>query len=163
MEPLESDAVPSHAPVIVADAVEFGAVGIDDAALPPHAAIATVPARRITVHTRMMSLLALTSLIIEMRKYWIGDSVPVAGRPSQTNVKTLAARSTPKRGRRGRPRNRRVETVCLCGCATFVRQCGKSGSPLRKTPESRERGIENAWKHLEHIHLVEWHALCGKI
>ena len=67
MEPLESDAVPSHAPVIVADAVELGAVDIDDAALPPHAAIATVPARRIAVPRRMMSLLALTSLITGMR------------------------------------------------------------------------------------------------
>jgi hypothetical protein len=67
IDPLESDAVPTHEPVIVVDVVELGAVGIDGAALLPHAATATVPARRIAVPTRMMSLLALTSLIVGMR------------------------------------------------------------------------------------------------
>jgi hypothetical protein len=67
MEPLESDAVPTHAPVIVVDVVELGAVGIDGAAVPPQAATATVPARSIAVPTRMMSLLALTFLITGMR------------------------------------------------------------------------------------------------
>jgi hypothetical protein len=96
IEPLESDALPTHAPVIVVDAVELGAVGIDGDVALVHAAAPTVAARSIVVPTRIIALLPLTSPLTEMRECWIGDSIPVAGRPSRTNTETPAARSNPK-------------------------------------------------------------------
>jgi hypothetical protein len=51
IEPLESDALPTHAPVIVVDAVELGPVGTDGDVAPLHAAAPTVATRSIAVPT----------------------------------------------------------------------------------------------------------------